>query len=132
MVPVPFEAPAALALSLVTRGLPVSAAEFRADTVFLDLRSEHAAGSLGQPCRSYQPVFRTQLAQRVASQPGHRIAQGTVGEAVNVTVCDGSIVITSTKRKRGKQNLRELVSAIPANYEKLAVDWGKPAGKEVW
>jgi antitoxin MazE len=42
------------------------------------------------------------------------------------------MLITPAKRIRGRHNLKELVMRIPENYQAGEVDWGEPAGKEVW
>ena len=55
-----------------------------------------------------------------------------VGDDVEVTVRDGMIVITPSKRIRGKLDLQELVSRIPKNSKPGETDWGKPIGKEEW
>ncbi|PKN61616.1 MAG: transcriptional regulator/antitoxin, MazE [Deltaproteobacteria bacterium HGW-Deltaproteobacteria-15] len=59
-------------------------------------------------------------------------ARIAVGDDVDVTARDGMIVIAPARRVRGKQNLKELVSRIPENYEPGEMDWGGPVGKEVW
>ena len=59
-------------------------------------------------------------------------ARISVGDEVSVTARDGMIVIAPVRRIRGKQSLQELVSRIPKDYEPKEVDWGNPAGKEVW
>jgi antitoxin MazE len=56
----------------------------------------------------------------------------SVGDDVDVTARDGTIVIAPIKRIRGKRSLQELVSRIPKNYEIGEIDWGKPVGREVW
>jgi antitoxin MazE len=55
----------------------------------------------------------------------------SVGDEVDVTACEGVIVIAPIKRIRGKRSLQELVSRIPENYEVGELDWGKPVGREV-
>lgn len=55
-----------------------------------------------------------------------------VGEEVEVFVRDGSIVISSRNRKRGKHDLNDLISQIPEDYQPGEVDWGKPEGREGW
>ncbi len=55
-----------------------------------------------------------------------------VGDAVDVTAKDGIIVISPVKKIRGRHYLKDLVEAIPDNYESEEIDWGKPVGKEVW
>jgi antitoxin MazE len=59
-------------------------------------------------------------------------AKLTVGDDVDVTARDGEIIVTPVKRIRGKYNLRELVSGIPAGYVTNETEWGRPAGKEAW
>jgi antitoxin MazE len=56
----------------------------------------------------------------------------SVGDDVDVTIRDGTIVIAPIKRIRGKRSLQELVSRIPNNYEAGEIDWGKPVGRELW
>lgn len=55
-----------------------------------------------------------------------------VGDAVDVTVHDGSLVITPARRVRGGIDLEQLVGRIPEGYKPEEVDWGPPAGREVW
>ena len=59
-------------------------------------------------------------------------ARISVGDDVDVTARDGVIVISPVKRIRGKQNLQELVSRIPKNYEAGEINWGVPVGREDW
>ncbi|MEN6575614.1 MAG: transcriptional regulator/antitoxin, MazE [Phycisphaerales bacterium] len=59
-------------------------------------------------------------------------AEIAVGDEVQVAVREGVIVVSPVKRLRGKHNLREIVSRIPKDYEAQELDWGSPAGKEVW
>jgi antitoxin MazE len=56
----------------------------------------------------------------------------SVGDDVDVTIRDGTIIIAPIKRVRGKLSLQELVSRIPKDYEAGEVDWGNPIGREVW
>lgn len=55
-----------------------------------------------------------------------------VGDAVEVAARDGTIVITPARRVRGGHDLRQLVKDIPADYKPEELDWGPPAGREVW
>ncbi len=55
----------------------------------------------------------------------------SVGDDVDVTIRDGTIIIAPIKRVRGKRSLQELVSRIPKDYETGEVDWGNPIGREV-
>lgn len=59
-------------------------------------------------------------------------AQIEVGDAVDVEVREGSLVVTPVRRVRGGHDLRELVRRIPKDYEPEEVDWGPPIGREVW
>jgi len=56
----------------------------------------------------------------------------SVGDDVDVTTRDGTIIIAPIKRIRGKRSLQELVSRIPKNYKVVEIDWGKPVGREGW
>ena len=56
----------------------------------------------------------------------------SVGDDVDITIRDGTIIIAPIKRVRGKRSLQELVSRIPRDYEAGEVDWGNPIGREVW
>jgi len=55
-----------------------------------------------------------------------------VGDAVEVAVRDGVLVVTPARRVRGALRLEELVSRIPKGYEPEELDWGAPVGREVW
>ena len=55
-----------------------------------------------------------------------------VGDAVDVAVQEGSIVVTPLRRVRGALDLEQLVAAIPKGYKPSEADWGPPAGREVW
>ena len=55
-----------------------------------------------------------------------------VGDDVEVTTRDGVIVITPTRRVRGKMSLERLLSRIPKGYKGEEMEWGKPEGREVW
>lgn len=55
-----------------------------------------------------------------------------VGDAVDVAVRDGALVVTPVHRVRGGHDLRELVERIPQDYEPGEFDWGPPVGREVW
>ncbi len=56
----------------------------------------------------------------------------SVGDEVELAVREGMIVIMPIRRIRGRQNLKELVARIPKNCKHEEMDWGKPAGNEVW
>ena len=55
-----------------------------------------------------------------------------VGDAVEIAVSDGTLVITPVHRVRGGVDLAQLVREIPAEYSAGEVDWATPAGREVW
>lgn len=55
-----------------------------------------------------------------------------VGDAVDVAVRDGALVVTPVHRVRGGHDLRELVERIPEDYEPGELDWGQPIGREAW
>lgn len=59
-------------------------------------------------------------------------AQLGVGDEVDISVKDGIMILTPTKKIRGKHSLKDLVARIPKNYKTGEVDWGEPVGKEVW
>ena len=55
-----------------------------------------------------------------------------VGDAVEVAVRDGALVVTPVRRVRGGHDLRDLVRRIPKGYKPEELDWGYPVGREVW
>ncbi len=55
-----------------------------------------------------------------------------VGDEVDINIKDGIMIVTPSKKRRGKHSLKDLVSRIPENYPTGEVDWGDPVGKEVW
>jgi antitoxin MazE len=55
-----------------------------------------------------------------------------VGDAVDVAVRDGALVVTPVRRVRGGHDLRELVRRIPKDYKPEEVNWGYPVGREIW
>ena len=59
-------------------------------------------------------------------------AQLGVGDEVDISVKDGTMIVTPAKRIRGRHKLKDLVALIPENYKTNEVDWGEPVGKEVW
>ena len=59
-------------------------------------------------------------------------AQISVGDEVEVAVHDGVIVVAPIRHPRGRHTLQELVRRIPKDYQAQELDWGRPAGKEVW
>jgi len=59
-------------------------------------------------------------------------AQINVGDAVNISVKDGALIVTPAQRVRKKYNLKDLVSKIPKGHQTRETDWGEPVGKEIW
>ncbi|MBI9087237.1 MAG: AbrB/MazE/SpoVT family DNA-binding domain-containing protein [Desulfobacterales bacterium] len=55
-----------------------------------------------------------------------------VGDEVDIAVKDGSIIVSPMKTRRGRHNLKDLVSRIPENARSDEIDWGEPSGKEAW
>lgn len=55
-----------------------------------------------------------------------------VGDAVDVSVDHGSLVITPARRVRGGLDLMQLVGRIPDDYQPEELDWGPATGREVW
>jgi antitoxin MazE len=53
-----------------------------------------------------------------------------VGDAVNVTVRDGALVVMPLRRVRGGHDLRELVKRIPKDYKPTELNWGPPICRE--
>lgn len=55
-----------------------------------------------------------------------------VGDKVDVSVRDGTVVLTPAHRVRGGQDLRDLVRRIPKGRKPRVLDWGPPVGREEW
>lgn len=55
-----------------------------------------------------------------------------VGDSVDVAVRDGVLIVTPVRRVRGGHDLRALVQRVPKGYKPGELDWGVPAGREVW
>jgi antitoxin MazE len=77
--------------------------------------------------------------QRWGNSQGLRLAKSLladaqlgVGDEVDISVKDGIMIVTPAKRIRGRHKLEDLVARIPEDYQTSEVDWGEPAGKEVW
>ena len=58
--------------------------------------------------------------------------QISVGDPVEVAVQDGVIVVAPLKRLRGIHRLGDLGRRIPKGHATQEIDWGGPAGREVW
>lgn len=77
--------------------------------------------------------------QKWGNSQGLRLAKNVledahlaVGDKVDVVVREGVIVISPTRKIRGRYRIEELVAQIPENYQASEVDWGKPVGREAW
>ena len=55
-----------------------------------------------------------------------------VGDAVDVAVHEGAVIVTPVRRVRGGHDLRALIRRIPKGYKPGEQDWGSPVGREVW
>ena len=55
-----------------------------------------------------------------------------VGDSVNLSVREGTLIVTPLRRVRGGHDLRELVGQIPKDYKASEIDWGYPQGREIW
>ncbi|MCA1793680.1 MAG: AbrB/MazE/SpoVT family DNA-binding domain-containing protein [Desulfotignum sp.] len=58
--------------------------------------------------------------------------QLNVGDEVDISVKDGTMIIAPAKRIRGRHNLNDLVNRIPESYQPSEIFWGEPVGKETW
>ena len=56
----------------------------------------------------------------------------SVGDEVEVSIDNGSLLIVPVSRRRGKYQLTQLVAEMPSDYIPEETDWGVPAGSEVW
>jgi antitoxin MazE len=77
--------------------------------------------------------------QKWGNSQGLRIAKNlltdvrlAVGDEVDISVKEGIMIVTPAKRIRGRHRIEDLVAKIPEDYQPSEVDWGEPAGKEVW
>ena len=55
-----------------------------------------------------------------------------VGDAVDVAVHEGTVIVTPVRRVRGGHDLRALVRRIPKGNKPEELDWGAPVGREAW
>ncbi|MGH7584461.1 MAG: AbrB/MazE/SpoVT family DNA-binding domain-containing protein [Gemmatimonadales bacterium] len=55
-----------------------------------------------------------------------------VGDAVDVAVREGALIVTPVRRVRGGHDLRELVRRVPRGAKPTEWDWGSPVGREAW
>jgi antitoxin MazE len=77
--------------------------------------------------------------QKWGNSQGLRLAKNVledarlgVGDAVDVAVRDGIIVVAPIRKIRGRYRLEDLVAKIPKDYNTGEVAWGDPVGKEEW
>jgi antitoxin MazE len=77
--------------------------------------------------------------QKWGNSQGVRLSKGVladaeihVGDAVDVAVRGGALVVTPVRRIRGGHDLERLVSRIPKGYKPQELEWGPPVGREVW
>ncbi|MGH7813483.1 MAG: AbrB/MazE/SpoVT family DNA-binding domain-containing protein [Candidatus Binataceae bacterium] len=56
------------------------------------------------------------------------------GTRVRMRVAGGSLIVNAERKPlaRGKFTLKQLVAAITPENRHREIDWGKPAGIEVW
>lgn len=59
-------------------------------------------------------------------------AQLDVGDEVDISVKEGTMVVSPAKKIRGRHSLHDLVARIPKGYKPDEVEWGGPTGKEIW
>jgi len=53
-------------------------------------------------------------------------------DVVEVTTENNSIIIRKTGKKREYRTIQERFESFTGVYDLVEVDWGKPAGKEIW
>ena len=61
-----------------------------------------------------------------------RKAHIAVGDEVEITSREGSIVVKPSHDIRGKYDLGSLISKMPRSYKAAEEYWGAAAGKETW
>jgi len=55
-----------------------------------------------------------------------------IGDELEVVTTENQLVIKPVYKIRGKYKIEDLVAKLPANYQVEELDWGEPAGMEVW
>ncbi|MCB1603225.1 MAG: AbrB/MazE/SpoVT family DNA-binding domain-containing protein [Gammaproteobacteria bacterium] len=55
-----------------------------------------------------------------------------LGEEVDISIENGRIVLTPTKRIHGRFAIADLVAEMPKEYNISEEDWGESEGKEEW
>ncbi len=56
----------------------------------------------------------------------------SIGDAVQVSVRKGMILIKPVRQSRKKYDLRQLIAKMPKGYQPDNEEWGKPMGREIW
>ncbi len=56
----------------------------------------------------------------------------SIGDNVDVSIYHGEIIVKPVKVTRGKYTLKNLLKNIPDDYRPHEIQWGAPAGKEIW
>jgi antitoxin MazE len=85
------------------------------------------------------PVTFTAILRVAAGGQGLRLSKDLlsdadidVGDAVDVAVHKGALIVTPLRRVRGGHDLRALVGRISKKYKPEELAWGPPVGREVW
>lgn len=55
-----------------------------------------------------------------------------IGDTVKVVGRKGRLIVTPFPTVRGRYDLHDLVKHIPKGYKSEELDWGSPAGRQVW
>lgn len=71
------------------------------------------------------------LALRVPSAFAKEIGAAE-GQAVDMTVENGALVVKVTARKRRRYELEQLIGEITEENRHDEISWGPPVGNEVW
>jgi antitoxin MazE len=71
------------------------------------------------------------LALRVPSAFAKEIG-AVEGQAVDMTIENGSLVVKVTTRKRRRYTLEQLIDSITEENRHGETNWGPPVGNEVW
>ena len=77
--------------------------------------------------------------QKWGNSQGIRIPKGIledskieIGEDVDISLVNGTIVIKKSTTIRGRYRIEDLVAKMPKGQESSEVDWGDPEGREQW
>lgn len=55
-----------------------------------------------------------------------------VGDDVDVSVREGQIIVQPLSWVAGRNDLKDLLTRMPKDYQPEEVDWRSPTGKEAW